>query len=129
MYDEPVYMISVAAKLAGMHPQTLRIYERKKLINPQRTQGSTRLYSQRDVDRLKLIQMLTQDMGVNLAGVEKIFELQNELDKMRCLIDELEAQAAKLQVNLEEELKKVKQNALVPMPRGQIVLRRVTRRR
>lgn len=128
MYDEPVYIISIAAKLAGMHPQTLRIYERKKLIKPKRTQGSTRLYSQRDVDRLKLIQMLTQDMGVNLAGVIKIFELQDEIDKLQCLINTLEEQSARLQGTLEEEVKKVRQNALVPMPRGQIVLRRVRRR-
>ncbi|MBE0447861.1 MAG: MerR family transcriptional regulator [Actinobacteria bacterium] len=125
MYDEPVYMIGVAAKLAGMHPQTLRIYERKKLIEPKRTQGCTRLYSQRDVDRLKLIQVLTQELGLNHAGVMKIFELQDELERMRCLIDQLEEQAARLQGSLEEELKKVKQNALVPMPHGSIVLRRL----
>jgi MerR family transcriptional regulator/heat shock protein HspR len=124
MYDEPVYMISVAAKLAGMHPQTLRIYERKKLIDPKRTQGSTRLYSQRDVDRLKLIQMLTQGLGVNLAGVVKIFELQDEIEELQGLMEALENQAAKLQGALDEELGKIQKSALVPMRRGKIVLRR-----
>lgn len=124
MYDEPVYMISIAAKLAGMHPQTLRIYERKKLIKPKRTQGSTRLYSQRDVDRLKLIQTLTQDLGVNLAGVIKIFELQDQIEQAQCLIDELQKRVGNLQENLSKELEKVQQSALVPMQRGHVVLRK-----
>jgi len=76
-------MISVAAELAGVHPQTLRIYERKRLINPQRSAGNTRLYSQADVDRLQLIQHLTQVEGINLAGVVRIIELQRELDRTR----------------------------------------------
>ncbi len=124
MYDEPVYMISIAAKLAGMHPQTLRIYERKQLIKPKRTQGSTRLYSQRDVDRLKLIQTLTQDLGVNLAGVIKIFELQDQIEQAQCLIGELHKRVGDLQENLSKELEKVQQNALVPMRRGHVVLRK-----
>ncbi|OFW35053.1 MAG: hypothetical protein A2074_07275 [Candidatus Aquicultor primus] len=124
MYDEPVYMISVAAKLAGMHPQTLRIYERKKLIDPKRTQGSTRLYSQRDVDRLKLIQMLTQGLGVNLAGVVKIFELQDEIEELQGLMEALQKQTAKLRGALDEELGKIQQSALVPMRRGELVLRK-----
>jgi len=81
--DRPLYMISVAAELAGVHPQTLRIYERKRLIQPQRSQGNTRLYSQADVDRLCLIQQLTQVEGINLAGVVRIIELQRELDRTR----------------------------------------------
>ena len=81
--DRPLYMISVAAELAGVHPQTLRIYERKRLIQPQRSQGNTRLYSQADVDRLRLIQQLTQAEGINLAGVVRIIELQRELDRTR----------------------------------------------
>ena len=81
--DRPLYMISVAAELAGVHPQTLRIYERKALIQPQRSQGNTRLYSQADVDRLQLIQQLTQEEGINLAGVMRIIELQSELDLTR----------------------------------------------
>ena len=81
--DRPLYMISVAAELAGVHPQTLRIYERKQLIQPQRSQGNTRLYSQADVDRLQLIQQLTQVEGINLAGVIRIIELRRELDRTR----------------------------------------------
>jgi MerR family transcriptional regulator/heat shock protein HspR len=124
MYDEPVYMISVAAKLAGVHPQTLRIYERKKLIKPGRTEGKTRLYSQRDVDRLKLIQVLTQDMGVNLAGVIKIFELEDQIEGLQALIQGLEKRVSGLQGELSYEIEKIRQCALVPMQRGQIVLRR-----
>jgi MerR family transcriptional regulator/heat shock protein HspR len=82
-YDRPLYMISVAADLAGVHPQTLRIYERKSLIRPQRSAGNTRLYSQADVDRLRLIQHLTQDEGVNLAGVTQIIALQREMERIR----------------------------------------------
>ena len=81
--DRPLYMISVAAELAGVHPQTLRIYERKQLIQPRRSSGNTRLYSQADVDRLCLIQQLTQVEGINLAGVIRIIELQRELDRTR----------------------------------------------
>jgi MerR family transcriptional regulator/heat shock protein HspR len=80
--SRPLYMISVAAELAGVHPQTLRIYERKALINPQRSAGNTRLYSQADVDRLQLIQQLTAE-GINLAGVVRIIELQRDLDHAR----------------------------------------------
>jgi MerR family transcriptional regulator/heat shock protein HspR len=82
-----VYVISVAAQLAGVHPQTLRIYERRGLLNPKRTSGNSRRYSQRDVDRLRRIQQLTQDEGVNLAGVRMIMELERQLDRIR---DEME---------------------------------------
>ena len=78
-----VYMISVAAELAGMHPQTLRIYESRGLIQPKRSPKNTRLYSQDDVERLRRIQELTSELGMNLAGVEKVFELEEELDRMR----------------------------------------------
>ena len=81
--DRPLYMISVAAELAGVHPQTLRIYERKMLVAPQRSAGNTRLYSQADVERLRLIQQLTQVEGINLAGVVRILDLQRELDATR----------------------------------------------
>lgn len=81
--DRPLYMISVAADLAGVHPQTLRIYERKALVAPQRSAGNTRLYSQADVDRLREIQRLTQEEGINLAGVTQIIELQREIEHMR----------------------------------------------
>src|SRR2546421_13085687 len=81
--NRALYIISVAAELAGVHPQTLRIYERKGLLNPARTAGNTRRYSDRDIARLRAIQTLTQEHGVNLAGVQMIVELQNELDRMR----------------------------------------------
>jgi MerR family transcriptional regulator, heat shock protein HspR len=81
-------MISVAAELAGVHPQTLRIYERKQLVAPQRSAGNTRLYSQADVERLRFIHQLTQIEGVNLAGVERIIELQRQIEAMQ---SELEA--------------------------------------
>lgn len=81
--ERPLFMISVAAELAGVHPQTLRIYERKCLIRPSRSAGNTRLYSQSDVDRLRFIQQLTQEEGVNLAGVTRIIELMQEVDDLR----------------------------------------------
>jgi MerR family transcriptional regulator/heat shock protein HspR len=76
-------MISVAAELAGVHPQTLRIYERKALVCPQRSGGNTRLYSEADIERLRFIQRLTQEEGINLAGVTRIIEMQREMDRMR----------------------------------------------
>src|SRR3712207_365870 len=97
-----VYMISVAAELAGMHPQTLRIYESRGLINPKRSRGNTRLYSQRDVERLRRIQELTNELGMNLAGVEKVFELEQEIDKLRRRMRTLERQAERAQADLAE---------------------------
>jgi MerR family transcriptional regulator/heat shock protein HspR len=79
----PRYMISVAADLVGMHPQTLRIYEGKGLVRPQRTAGNTRLYSEADLDRLRLIQRLTTELGLNLAGVERVLVLEDELRRLR----------------------------------------------
>jgi MerR family transcriptional regulator, heat shock protein HspR len=81
--DEPVYAISVAARLCAMHPQTLRLYERLGLVTPNRLDNRNRLYSDRDIDRVKQIQRLTQDMGVNLAGVEVILNLLDQMEKMR----------------------------------------------
>jgi MerR family transcriptional regulator/heat shock protein HspR len=92
MDDHPRYMISVAADLVGMHPQTLRIYESKGLIRPKRTSGNTRLYSEADVERLRLIQRLTSELGLNLAGVEHVLRLQDELVKMRRRVDRMEDQ-------------------------------------
>src|SRR5215217_7519900 len=92
-----VYMISVAAELAGMHPQTLRIYESRGLIQPKRSPKNTRLYSQEDVDRLRRIQELTSEMGMNLAGVEKVFELEEELDRMRRRMRSLESKTDELE--------------------------------
>ena len=91
MSDErPRYMISVAADLVGMHPQTLRIYESKGLIRPKRTAGNTRLYSEADLDRLRLIQRLTNELGLNLAGVEQVLRLEDELLRMRRRLDRME---------------------------------------
>jgi MerR family transcriptional regulator/heat shock protein HspR len=90
--ERAVYIISVAAELAGVHPQTLRIYERKGLLSPQRTSGNTRRYSERDIARLQTIQDLTQRRGVNLAGVKLIMELQAEIERLRRRTAELEAE-------------------------------------
>jgi MerR family transcriptional regulator/heat shock protein HspR len=90
MDDRPRYMISVAADLVGMHPQTLRIYETKGLVRPRRTPGNTRLYSERDLDRLRAIQRLTGELGLNLAGVERVLELQDEVDRLHNRIAALE---------------------------------------
>jgi len=86
----PRYMISVAAELVGMHPQTLRIYEQKGLVRPRRTAGNTRLYSDTDIERLQLIQRLTTEIGLNLAGVEQVLHLEDELVRMRRRIDRME---------------------------------------
>src|SRR5947199_2559312 len=85
-----VFMISVAAELAEMHPQTLRIYESRGLITPKRSPKGTRLYSQEDVDRLRRIQELTSELGMNLAGVERVFELEQELERMNRRMERLE---------------------------------------
>jgi MerR family transcriptional regulator, heat shock protein HspR len=88
--DRPRYMISVAADLVGMHPQTLRIYEQKGLVRPRRTPGNTRLYSETDLERLRLIQRLTTEFGLNLAGVETVLRLQDEVSRLRLRIERLE---------------------------------------
>jgi len=90
MDDRPRYMISVAADLVGMHPQTLRIYEQKGLVSPKRTAGNTRLYSESDIERLRLIQRLTSEIGLNLAGVERVLLLEDELQLMRRRLDRME---------------------------------------
>jgi MerR family transcriptional regulator/heat shock protein HspR len=92
MDDRPRYMISVAAELVGMHPQTLRIYEQKGLVRPKRTAGNTRLYSEADIDRLRLIQRLTTEVGLNLAGVERVLRLEDELERMKRRIERMEAE-------------------------------------
>ena len=92
MDDRPIYMISVAAELVGMHPQTLRIYETKGLVRPKRTAGNTRLYSERDVERLRVIQKLTTELGLNLAGVELVLRLEDELRKAHAQVERLQAQ-------------------------------------
>jgi MerR family transcriptional regulator/heat shock protein HspR len=100
MDDRPRYMISVAAELVSMHPQTLRIYEAKGLVRPGRTPGGTRLYSERDVERLRLIQRLTTDLGLNLAGVQRVLALEDELQKLR-------SQIGRLQRQLRDEVERV----------------------
>ncbi|HZP73863.1 MAG TPA: helix-turn-helix transcriptional regulator [Gaiellaceae bacterium] len=90
MDDRPRYMIGVAAELVGMHPQTLRMYEQKGLVRPKRTAGNTRLYSDADVERLQLIQRLTGELGLNLAGVERVLHMEDELQRMRRRIERME---------------------------------------
>src|ERR687884_1298170 len=92
MDDRPRYMISVAAELVGMHPQTLRIYEQKGLVRPQRTPGGTRLYSDADLERLRIIQRLTTELGLNLAGVELVLRLEDELRRAHGQIERLQKQ-------------------------------------
>jgi MerR family transcriptional regulator/heat shock protein HspR len=88
--DRPRYMISVAAELVGMHPQTLRIYEQKGLVRPKRTAGNTRLYSDSDVERLRLIQQLTSEVGLNLVGVARVLHMEDELQRMRRRLERME---------------------------------------
>src|SRR4051794_33105984 len=90
MDQRPIYMISVAADLVGMHPQTLRIYEQKGLVRPQRTRGNTRLYSEADIERLRLINRLTTELGLNLAGVEHVLRLEDQLRRMQRRLERLE---------------------------------------
>ena len=99
--DRGVFMISVAAELAEMHPQTLRMYEARGLIEPKRSPKGTRLYSHADVERLRRIQELTTERGMNLAGVERVFELEEQLERMQRKVDLLERRAAELQGEIE----------------------------
>src|SRR4030088_1728357 len=105
-----VFMISVAAELAQMHPQTLRMYEARGLIEPQRSPKGTRLYSQEDVERLRRIQEMTADLGLNLAGVERVLDLEAEVNDMHARIEELEVQALRAQVELAERLEEVRRS-------------------
>src|SRR6202795_5369318 len=89
MDDRPRYMISIAAEVVGMHPQTLRIYESKGLVSPQRTRGNTRLYSEADLERLRLIQQLTTELGLNLAGVEHVIRLEEQMRRMQRALERL----------------------------------------
>jgi MerR family transcriptional regulator/heat shock protein HspR len=129
-HDRGVFMISVAAELAEMHPQTLRVYERRGLVSPGRTARNTRLYSQADVERLRRIQEMTTEWGMNLAGVERVFELEQQLDRMQRKVDVLERRAEQLLeeiARLEEKRESVKAEivkyeaapgtALVPRPK------------
>jgi MerR family transcriptional regulator, heat shock protein HspR len=120
-----VFMISVAAELAQMHPQTLRMYETRGLIEPKRSPKGTRLYSQEDVERLRRIQEMTSELGLNLAGVERVLELEAQLDELGERIDELELQALHTQVQLAEEIERVRRSfraeLSVPYRGGELV--------
>ena len=127
-----VYMISVAAELAGMHPQTLRIYESRGLITPRRSPKNTRLYSEEDVERLRRIQELTSELGMNLAGVERVFELEQEVERMRRRLRNLERQASRAQAELQEEIDRVRRSFKAELvryePPGQALVPRQRRR-
>ena len=111
--DRPLYVISVAAEFTEMHPQTLRLYERKGLINPRRSAGNTRLYSQADIERLHEIRRLTQELGLNLAGVEEILRLQEELSQLK---ESLEAEINSLETALREHLEEFSFAPALPAP-------------
>lgn len=108
--DRGVYMISVAAELAGMHPQTLRIYEQRGLVKPKRSPGRTRLYSEEDVERLRRIQQLTTELGMNLAGVERVFALEAELGRLRDRMTRVERAAEAMRLELEGEIERVRRS-------------------
>jgi MerR family transcriptional regulator/heat shock protein HspR len=118
--DRGVFMISVAAELAEMHPQTLRMYEARGLIEPKRSPKGTRLYSQQDVERLRRIQEMTNELGLNLAGVEKVLELEGQLDRAQRKVDALEGRAAQLQGEIRqlEALRERVRADLVLVPKG-----------
>jgi MerR family transcriptional regulator, heat shock protein HspR len=100
-HDRGVFMISVAAELAAMHPQTLRMYEQRGLIEPKRSPKGTRLYSQADVERLRRIQEMTTELGMNLAGVERVFELEDKLARLGRKVEALERRSAALHAEIE----------------------------
>jgi MerR family transcriptional regulator, heat shock protein HspR len=124
--DRGVFMISVAAELAEMHPQTLRMYEARGLIEPQRSPKGTRLYSHKDVDRLRRIQEMTAELGMNLAGVERVFELEEQLESMRRKVAALEKRAGQLgaEVARLESLRRELRAEIVPYRRGGALIRR-----
>lgn len=127
--DRPLFMISVAAELAGMHPQTLRLYERRGLVTPQRTAGQTRRYSQRDVERLRRIQGLTE-LGLNLAGVERVLAMEEQLEVMRRQMETLQERldaAAEVMRREVERIERSHRMELVPASRAQVI--RIGRRR
>ena len=121
MDDRPRYMISVAADLVGMHPQTLRIYEQKGLVRPKRTAGNTRLYSELDIERLRLIQRLTTEIGLNLAGVERVLHLEDELQQMKRRFARMEAE---MRVALQEVHRQYRRDLVLYRPAQSPVRRR-----
>jgi MerR family transcriptional regulator, heat shock protein HspR len=119
--ERPRYMISVAAELVGMHPQTLRIYESKGLIRPKRTPGGTRLYSDADVERLQLIQQLTTELGLNLAGVERVLHLEDQLQRMHRRLARIEREMHEAIRNIERQYKR---ELVLWQPQTELVPRR-----
>lgn len=115
-HERGVYMISVAAELADMHPQTLRMYEAKGLISPKRSPKNTRLYSQSDVDRLRRIQRMTSEDGLNLAGVETVLNLEQRMEEMRSELEQMRARTRELELRMEEEIQRAQQSL-----RGELV--------
>ena len=105
-----VYMISVAAELAGMHPRTLRIYETRGLITPKRSPKNTRLYSQRDVERLRRIQQMTSEEGLNLAGVETVLEMEERVESMRAELEKMRRRTRELEQEMAAEVARVRQS-------------------
>jgi MerR family transcriptional regulator/heat shock protein HspR len=108
--ERGVFMISVAAELAEMHPQTLRMYEARGLITPKRSPKNTRLYSQADVERLRRIQQMTGDEGLNLAGVETVLELENRLERMRAEMARMRKRAAEMESRMAKELERLRKS-------------------
>jgi MerR family transcriptional regulator/heat shock protein HspR len=111
-----VYVISVAAELAGVHPQTLRVYERKGLLQPERTTGNTRRYSAQDIARLRRIQELTQDEGVNLAGARMVLRLEEQLDRMRRELTRMAARVQELESDVAREMRRIADEAREIVP-------------
>lgn len=131
-YDAPVYVISIAAELADMHPQTLRAYERKGLVDPSRTEGNTRRYSRRDIDRLRFIQTLTQDEGLNLAGVRVVLDLGEQLQRTRNRVRELEEMVRHLATRLQDDVEAAHKShrfEIVPAPKSDVEVHSRLRRR
>ena len=108
--ERGVFMISVAAELAEMHPQTLRMYEARGLITPKRSPKNTRLYSQADVELLRRIQQMTSDEGLNLAGVETVLELEQRLERMRAEMSRMRKRAAEMELKMTEELERLRKS-------------------
>jgi MerR family transcriptional regulator, heat shock protein HspR len=108
--DRGVFMISVAAELADMHPQTLRMYEARGLIEPKRSPKGTRLYSQSDVDRLRRIQGMTNELGLNLAGVERVLALEEQLERATRRLEALERRSREMRAEMESEIDRVRQS-------------------
>jgi MerR family transcriptional regulator/heat shock protein HspR len=108
--ERGVFMISVAAELAEMHPQTLRMYEARGLINPKRSPKNTRLYSQRDVERLRRIQQMTTEEGLNLAGVETVLQMEERVERMRAELERMRKRTEELQRQMVEEVEKVRKS-------------------